>query len=31
MSSVYERDYITPAATVDGTERFTTNSSSTPT
>jgi excinuclease ABC subunit B len=22
MSSVYERDYVTPAATVDGTERF---------
>jgi excinuclease ABC subunit B len=22
MSSVYERDYITPAATIDGTERF---------
>src|SRR5256885_16450635 len=22
MSSVYERDYMTPAATVDGTERF---------
>jgi excinuclease ABC subunit B len=22
MSSVYERDYLTPAATVDGTERF---------
>jgi excinuclease ABC subunit B len=22
MSSVYERDYVTPAATLDGTERF---------
>ena len=22
MSSVYERDYMTPAATIDGTERF---------
>jgi excinuclease ABC subunit B len=22
MSSVYERDYVTPAATIDGTERF---------
>ena len=22
MSSVYERDYLTPAATIDGTERF---------
>ena len=22
MSSVYERDYLTPAATLDGTERF---------
>jgi excinuclease ABC subunit B len=22
MSSVYERDYVTPAATADGTERF---------
>ena len=22
MSSIYERDYVTPAATLDGTERF---------